>query len=203
MIDQLLIKNSQDQVVNSFVKRAATPSDQLWIVNNVFPDDVLKKLQNYLSNSVDLPWESVRGQESLPRLGILWDPDTVIEELYEICAFLTNAVNCAYPEEHKHFWGISIWKDTGGYEIGWHTDNPDIDVAMQIYLFSDGNLGTTFLLNGQEYLIPGIHKSGYIACHSADFKPPHRSQGTVLPGQIRYSLYAVWSRFPKHVANPN
>lgn len=201
MIDQQLILQGQQQIVNAFNTRSTTPSDRLWIINNVLSDDILKKLKEYI-NSVDKSkWETVAGQESLPRGKISWDSDTVIEELHEIYSALTDTINQAYPAPYKHFWGISLWKDTAGYSIDWHTDNPDIDLAIQIYLYGDGTLGTTFLINSQEFNVPGDHNSGYVAYHSDQPKPLHRSQRTVPVGQVRYSLYAVWSRCAKYVAN--
>jgi hypothetical protein len=201
MIDQQLITLAQAQSVNAFMQRTATPSDQLWTVDSVFPESLLQSLQNYLVQADTGSWESVPEQKSWSRLKISWESDTVVEELHNTCEGLTEAVNSVYPGQHKYFWGISIWKDTAGYEIGWHTDNPDIDVAMQIYLFGDGKLGTTFLINEQEFVVPGVHNSGYVACYSDRPRLSHRSQGTVPAGQIRYSLYVIWSRFPKHDPN--
>ena len=197
MIDHQLIKNGEQHIIDSFNMLTPTTSDRLYIINNVFTEDALKKLRQYISTVADTKWESVEGQELRPRQKISWDPDTIIEELYEICASAADIITRVYQTPPQNFWGISLWKDTAGYSVDWHTDNPNIDIAMQVYLYGNGTMGTIFLIDGQEFVIPGNHNSGYISNHSSQEKLLHRSQCTVPPDQIRYSLYAIWSRFPK------
>lgn len=200
MIDQSLIEQSMLHIRASFF-RMESKSSNLWRMQDVFPPELIEKLKTYISQVPESKWSKVEYQESMPRLRITWDQDTVIEELHEICSGLTPEINQKFGRQHKHFWGVSVWQDNPGYSIDWHTDNPDIDVAIQIYLYDPSGMGTVFIVDDQECLISGEHNTGYLAHHSDLPRLLHRSQGAVPMDKLRYSIYAVWSRFPKKIAD--
>lgn len=201
MIDLILIDKNTSHVKDCIVNRQPTTSSYLFILRNVLQEKILHKLRKYLDTVDDSKWQTVPGQERLPRRSISWDSDTVVEELHEIFQSLTPTINTLFPDIPKNFWGISIWKDQPGYEIDWHTDNPDIDVAMQIYVFNNLGSGTIFRLSDNDIVVPSASNTGYLVCHTEDNKIPHRSESIIPDGVVRYSLYAVWSRFPKHSPN--
>lgn len=201
MIDQDLIENNKKHLASCISNRLSTPIADLYQITDVLDTAILQKLNQYVCSVSDDKWQTVEGQETLPRQKISWDFDTVIEELHEIFDSATDLINEMFPDVHKHFWGISIWKDQAGYEIDWHTDNPDIDVAMQIYLYTLPGVGTIFGSQSAPILISSEHNSGYLIRHDRIDKISHRSESVVPAGTTRYSLYAVWSRIPKHVAD--
>jgi hypothetical protein len=201
MINLDLINKNISHVKNSIINRQSTTSSYLLILKDVLQQEILDKLKKYLDTVDNRKWQTVEGQENSPRQRISWDGDTVIEELHEIFQSLTEEINLIFPGVRKNFWGISIWKDSPGYKIDWHTDNPDIDVAMQIYIFNDPGLGTIFRLIDGDIVVPSESNTGYLVCHTGDNKIPHRTENIIPDGIVRYSLYAVWSRFPKHTAD--
>jgi hypothetical protein len=198
MIDQRLIDTNQIHLSKSLDTKINTNAENLFVISDALDATVLEKLWQYVSSVPDHFWQKVEKQESRPRFRISWDPDTVIEELHEIFNAVTPKINRIFSGPPKNFWGVSVWKDLPGYELGWHTDNADIDVAVQIYLYVNAGLGTVFISEEEPLLISSNHNSGYMVLHTGDNKMPHRTQNIIPEGIIRYSLYAVWSRLPKH-----
>lgn len=201
MLDRDLIDKNICSVKNSLESRIATDLEDLFLISQVLDADLLNKLQKYLTEIPQTQWGCVPGQEHRPRRSISWDFDTVIEELHETFNLVTPDINRMFPEPYKYFWGISIWRDGPGYDIEWHRDNPDIDIAMQVYLYGQPGLGTVFRQHDREILAPSQHNAGYLIRQDPIYKIPHRSQGTVPMDTVRYSLYMVWSRFPKQTTN--
>jgi len=203
MIDQNLIEKNKKKLASSVSSRTTTTISSLYQIQDVLDPEILDKLSAYLKSVSADRWQTVEGQENTPRQKISWDADTVIEELHDIFQSLTEEINLLFPDVYKNFWGISLWKDSPGYKIDWHTDNPDIDAAMQIYLYTNLGSGTVFGSENDPILIPSEHNSGYLIKQDGKDKISHRSEKSVPEGTIRYSLYAVWSRFSKHLTDAN
>lgn len=201
MIDQVLIDRNIDSLLSSIEHRTAVSSPYLFSISNIFDMTMIEKLKTYLDTCPSHLWTTVENQEMRARKKITWHTDTVIEELHNVFDSSTETINAIFDTSNKFFWGISIWKDSPGYYIDWHTDNSDIDIAIQVYLYTDVGLGTVFKINQDEVTVPSVHNSAYLICHGDHNKLLHRSESTVPVGCERYSLYAVWSRFPKHVSN--
>jgi hypothetical protein len=201
MIDQNLIEKNKKNLASSVSARTTTPISSLYRIQDVLDPLILDKLDVYLRSVPADRWQTVEGQENTPRQKISWDGDTVIEELHEIFQSLTEEINLLFPDNRKNFWGISIWKDSPGYKINWHTDNPDIDAAMQVYLYTNPGSGTVFGSENDPVLMPSEHNSGYLIKQDSIDKVPHRSENLVPERTTRYSLYAVWSRIAKKDAN--
>lgn len=198
MIDQSSIRLNSQKLQDSLEKREDTALENLYVVRDVLGNDIVEKLRHYLLSDQDLKWQIVSGQENKPRYRISWDFDTVIEELHEVFENATSKINEIFPGVDKNFWGISLWKDQPEYRLKWHTDNPDIDVAIQLYLYTDVGYGTEFKLDDTTVIVDSHHNTGYFVCYSGGHQIPHQTQSTVPEGMTRYSLYAIWSRFPKH-----
>lgn len=197
MIDDDLISRNKAKVRACLDSRKSIISGSLFALDSVLDDDILTKIKIYLDRD-SLEWHDVETQVGLPRKKITWDSDTVIEELHEIFSSLTQSVNHIFPGKQKHFWGISLWKDSAGYYLPWHIDNPELDVAMQIYLFDQTDTGTVFKYDDSELLIESNHNTGYLVKNSPD-PIYHKTQRPVPAGIDRYSLYVIWSRLPKHM----
>lgn len=202
MIDQQLIDRGIAHARVSLSRAVSTPCEWLLRVEDFLPCEILSKVDKFAKHPSAQAWLQVENQEHMPRDRVSWASDTVIEELHEIHAALTPDINRLFPLPIKHFWGVSLWRDSGGYDISWHRDNPDIDVAIQIYLSATGPApGTDFEINGSIYPIDFVTNCGYISCNSFDRGLPHCTAFPVPNNTMRYSLYAVWSRFPKKAAN--
>lgn len=201
MIDQVSITVNSARILERIQQRTPTRYYGLCQIHDILDFKILSRLESYLSEVADSCWQTVSVQANKPRFKISWDADTVVEELHDIFSSTTKLINEIFPENVKYFWGISIWKDLPGYEIGWHTDNPDIDVAVQVYLFGQPGLGTVFKFESDKLLISSMHNSGYLVLNTGDQNLLHCTENVVPDGIIRYSLYAVWSRFPKAGTN--
>lgn len=201
MIDQDLIQQITYNSQQALVDAAPSPSPYLWVLENFLPSTALDKLRQF-ADSPDNEWTQVERQYALPRHRISWCSDSIIEELHDALLLLTPMLNHKFPDPVKHFWGISLWRDQPGYDLSWHTDNSDIDVAIQVYLFGNSELpGTDFEISDSIYSVPFSHNCGYLSCNSHGLGLSHRIACPVPSNAVRYSLYAVWSRFPKHIAN--
>ena len=201
MIDLDLIHKGIVQAQQNIIAAAQSALPRLIKVSDVFPTETIEKIRALIDQQ-DLPWTDANRQETLPRRQISWLPESVLEEIYETCHGLTPTINEIYPDTEKFFWGCTLWQDQAGYHLDWHTDNPDIDVSMQIYLFSTGAApGTEFAIDNKAHLVPFIVNSGYISHNSGNDRLLHRVEYAVPTDTVRYSLYAVWSRIPKHMTN--
>jgi hypothetical protein len=130
--------------------------------------------------------------DKTPRYKLAWDPESVIEETYEICQALTPVLAEIYSEALKKFDGIIIWRDHPGYDIEWHTDNPVISTSLHVYISgSERNPGTEFKTRDTSLVLPFKINTGYI-CRRTSPGPVHRVAHPVPDGEVRYSLFAIW-----------
>lgn len=201
MIDQKLIEQASQHLARAIQDKHSTSCQDLFLITHVIDQLSLDKLQIYLSTVDENKWQNVQGTSNYRRQRISWDNDTIVEELHDAFALLTPQINDIFPACIKNFWGISIWKDSPGYTIGWHTDDPDIDTAMQVYLYTVPGNGTVFGSESDFLIVPSEHNTGYLLEQQQNNRVPHRSERPVPKDITRYSLYAVWSRFPKNSAH--
>jgi hypothetical protein len=90
------------------------------------------------------------------------------------------------------FDGITLWRDQGGYNLDWHTDNPVIHLTMQIYLSGSlDNPGTEFKIDSGSIIAPFVPNTGYFIDQRI-IRPMHRLEHVVPENQTRYSLFALW-----------
>ena len=189
MLDYDLISDSCHCATKAIDHLVPTADPDLWLVNDLFSEAILDKLEQYIDQTTETEWSQVAGQEHLPRHKITWQADSVIEELHTVCDSLTEQL-CERFNRALRFNGLQIWRDTEGYYFGRHTDDPKIDTSLQIYVFDAPSVcGTTFFVNGAELVLGFFHNTGYL-CTSHNL--PHCTTTAVPPGTVRYSLYAHW-----------
>jgi len=199
MIDYNLITQNIKHASNAFFNLISTPSPCLFLIENVFTDELLSKLKKYVNNDQLLPWEVVENQQTLNRRKITWHQDTVIEEIHNVFSELTDLVNDKFPIPKKNFLGTSLWKDADGYTMSWHTDNPIIDVSIQVYLFNTAlpKSGTVFKINNTDFLVPYVSNSGYVCIQTSEPNILHKPATVTSPEEVRYSIYSIWSKSTK------
>jgi hypothetical protein len=194
MIDQQLIDEIASSVIHA-LNNKKTVSNSLCTLENVLPESACKKLWDYIQIADN--WQLIEDKfYQNNRKKIVWDSDTIIEELH--CAFeqATEKINQIFQSDQKqNFIGIAVWKDSEEYSIGWHTDNPLLSSALQIYLFDTcpSECGTTFKINNVDIDLPFVHNTAYLADHNMDNKLLHKTTQPTPTGIKRYSLYASWS----------
>ena len=197
MLDYQLIQSNSKTAAQAIAALWPTPTPDLWHIQNFCDEAAWVKLRQYIATLDESAWQSVPWQEDLPRRKISWETDSIVEELHEICDNNTQLISQRFGMP-LHFHGIQIWRDSEGYQIQEHTDNPVIDVAVQIYLFdAPSHCGTTFFVTAGDtitYVIPHYHNTGYV---SVNHSVPHCSTMAVPAGVLRYSFYAHWSQLPK------
>lgn len=197
MLDYQLIQNNSEIAAQALNSLWPTPTPDLWHIQKFCSEDAWTKLKQYIHSVDESAWQPVPWQENRPRHKITWEMDSIIEELHEVCDNNTQLISQKF-DMPLHFHGIQIWRDSEGYLIEEHTDNPVIDVAVQIYLFdAPSECGTTFFVTAGDtitYVIPHYHNTGYV---SVNHSVPHCSTRAVPAGLLRYSFYAHWSRLPK------
>lgn len=191
-LDFNLIDQALDWSVQQLQRRQTTSNSALAFLDDFLLPDLLHKLDQRLM--LPLAWvnETIEdGSHIYPnRQKINWESESVIEELHTVFELLTPEVNKIFQRNNK-FLCINIWKDSPGYQIGKHTDNSAIDVAIQIYLDSgDSALGTEFYLENQTVQARYFRNSGYIMDNQAQI--PHSMQGNIPQNHHRLSVYAIW-----------
>jgi hypothetical protein len=198
MIDSQLIEQSSQSIQCAIDLRQATEFDSVYRVKDVLDPAMIDKLKSYIDTVDPHRWQTVPGQEHNNRRAIVWQADTVIEELHEAFARATPAINVLFGSQTLNFIGIQLWTDGEGYDTGLHQDNETIDVSCQVYLFDqDPALGTKFVRGDQQVTIPYINNTGYLMLNNRDSTLLHGTSLATPAGVTRYSTYAVWSRSVK------
>lgn len=193
-LDFSLIKQSTEYSISQIDKRISTECPYVFLLENFLDPLLIEKLYKYITTADN--WVEQEdyhpGDYQNNRLKINWESDTVIEEAHVVFENLTDAINQIYKRNNK-FVGINLWKDINGYQIPRHADNPDIDIAMQIYLNSEqGNLGTKFEYQDVTIETPYSQNCGYIMDNEG--KIIHYFDSAIPPNYVRYSIYAIWTK---------
>jgi hypothetical protein len=195
MIDQNLIDENIITLTNA-LKNNTSVTDQIKIVKNAFNQSLMSKLQEYFDENYNSNlWrpESTRRDQVGDRFNISWDPESVIEELNEVCQKITPVVSEIFSDGQKKFKGLVIWRDHPGYYFGWHQDGPDIEVSLQFYLSGSArNPGTEYNIHGNIVVLPFAPNTGYFVNHGVGEQHWHKIVCPVPEGEIRYSLFALW-----------
>ncbi len=104
---------------------------------------------------------------------------------------LTPHVKHIFKKPRLYFGGITMWQDRQKYYIQKHTDNPIIEIAIQIYLTdNEPRLPTTFIVDDKDIIPDYKVNAGYIMDNSKQIL--HYMWPPIPQGQIRNSLYAFW-----------
>lgn len=194
MIDQQLIDEIASSVIHS-LNNKKTVSNSLYTLENVLPESACKKLWDYIQTADN--WQLIEGKfYHNNRKKIVWDSDTIIEELHSGFEQATAKINQIFQSDQVHnYIGIALWEDSADYFIDWHTDNPLLSSAMQIYLFDTcpEQCGTTFKVDNIDVDLPFVHNTAYIVDHNIENKLLHKTTASTPAGIKRYSLYVSWS----------
>lgn len=192
MIDQDVIRLASAHSLRQLDSRCTIQPHALYRLDNFLDPLLISRVLNYITNN-DIRWEEDTSQPGVNRKKINWEFDTPIEELYNTMNLLTDSINQIFNRDNK-FLGITVWKDEIGYKIKKHTDNPVIDIAMQIYLTADPAIdaGTTFIVDNEHIQLPYKENVGYLMDNTANIE--HYMTGNIPNRHVRYSLYAIWSR---------
>lgn len=195
MLDFELINLSYDHAATQLDRKTNTGIPGLYVIENFLPISLLEKLTTFIQVENNWLAETVEsGDTPYPkRMKLNWVPDSVIEETHILLEKLTGKLNKEFQRNNK-FMGLSIWKDYTGYSISKHTDNPVIDIALQVYLNSNStlHLGTDFEYKNQKFSVKYDMNTGYIMDNTK--KITHSMQTKVPANYVRYSLYAIWTR---------
>lgn len=189
-IDTNLVNLSTVHSQHCLQKRSATPSTDLWFLQNFIYPELLQKLVGYVTTSTNLNWHPLKGQEKKNRAEVNWEPESVIEEVHMVYDNLTLDLSLLFGRNLK-FNGIAVWKDGPGYMFSCHQDADCINVAIQIYLV-DGprELHTKFYF--QDQILESTYQKNYGYCMDNINKLPHGIETPVPENHVRYSLYASW-----------
>lgn len=198
MIDFVLVETGKQILSGSLEQTEKICDPYLFAVKNCLPESCLQKIKQYVTGEPLSAWQSVSGQESLNRKALTWQADSIVEELHMICESATGQI-CRKFKTPLNFHGIQIWQDGPGYHIAEHTDNLDINVSLQIYLFGvSTDVGTSFRLpDGRWHEICFETNNGYLLLNDHRCLIAHKSTSQVPDNSLRYSVYAVWGKRPK------
>ena len=120
MIDQNLINQIYFSLADA-LKNGSVISPQVKFIKNAFDQDILCKLQEYVTNHYQSDfWKfetNAHGvpMEETPRYKLEWDPESVVEEVHEVCNLITPMLQELYTCPEIIFNGITLWRDHPGY----------------------------------------------------------------------------------------
>jgi hypothetical protein len=192
-----LIKQATAYSLERLNYRIPTPSSKLHFLESFIDPELSNKLLSFIQTD-DILWSPEKDQNYQTRGKLNWVFDSVIEEAHIVLENLTDKINELYQRE-VYFQGISVWRDIYPYTIETHRDNPEINIAVQIYLSGNGSeLGTKFNYDNQVIQTPYTKDSGYIQDNTDD-RTNHYFDSTIPPDHTRYSLYAIWGKHKKSV----
>ena len=150
-----------------------------------FDNNILKELENL----DELEVAKLEKQHNLPRNRIDYS-ETLMKKLkiFFSNSKITKALEIKFNTPLQ-FESVDIWLDGGGYILPPHTDDQRIKLALQIYLGTETNVGTS-LFDGDNNVIKTFHyrfDSGYALLNNA--VSLHGTEGTVAENNPRRSLY--------------
>jgi len=150
-----------------------------------FGNNILKELENL----EELEVAKLEKQHSLPRNRIDYS-ETLMKKLkiFFSNSKITKALEIKFNTPLQ-FESVDIWLDGGGYILPPHTDDQRIKLALQIYLGTETNVGTS-LFDGDNNVIKTFRyrfDSGYALLNNA--VSLHGTEGTVAENNPRRSLY--------------
>ena len=196
MIDQDLINKASQWAISAVNNCQSTQIDDLCMISNLLDAEIADKLKRYIVDGHG-QWETMHAKH---RRAIHWHEDSVIEELHNVIDSLTPVLKQKFHHSELNFLGMQIWNDTAEHGMDWHTDNPIITVALQLYLFDQApqDCGTTFKNQTHKIEFPYIHNHGYLINTN---QPPgvlHKISKITPANVNRYLLYCVWSKIKKN-----
>ena len=150
-----------------------------------FGNNILKELENL----DELEVAKLEKQHNLPRNRIDYS-ETLMKKLkiFFSNSKITKALEIKFNTPLQ-FESVDIWLDGGGYILPPHTDDQRIKLALQIYLGTETNVGTS-LFDGDNNVIKTFRyrfDSGYALLNNA--VSLHGTEGTVAENNPRRSLY--------------
>lgn len=168
----------------SLSKKNSTYDPTLATLSNFFQQNFIDDLIKFLEEFKD--WKKTN---NLFRFQLTWESNTIIEEAHIIFEELTITVE-KFVNRKLKFNGLCIWKDFENYAIPTHSDNPKIEVALQIYLQGPRSSGTEFIVNGTTLKLDFTANSGYIMDNRSQLL--HKMINPLKKDEIRYTIYASW-----------
>ena len=137
---QIKISTKHTQSVLKHIKKI----DGVHLVTGFFDQDLLDKLLEYCQTTTSWqPIYNLKQKEIECRKKIAWEDDSVVEVVHTVLQNVTPQLESIFNKQLK-FNGIDLWKDTKGYTINRHTDNPIFNVSLQIYIDNLPHLVTVF-----------------------------------------------------------
>ena len=192
MIDQDLIK-SGSMHLKSMLASLSTDHNGLILIEDVFTDQIIEKLLKFCIAADD--WEPQLTADNKTvvanREKISWRYDCIVEETHTILENVTPEISRLIKRDNLVFGGVNLWKDTEGYTIKRHTDNPVIQTSLQVYIQNLPTLSTIFEYDGNLVHTNPNSNAGYISDNLIGI--PHWLPNAVPAEFNRYSLHAIWT----------
>jgi len=162
----------------------------LFLVENLFPDDLLAKLSSV--SLLDLPYKKETWQEEYSRRRL--QSNIVFLELENFIKSNLQYIN-DYTGMQATTCATGFWLDEPGFTMNSHVDNSNVYASMQIYLLGINSPGTRFnnKTGSKRYCFNFIPNTGYLMINNPD--QYHEVAGTVPDFTYRLCSY-TWF-FPK------
>jgi hypothetical protein len=189
MLDNELIKSGTTHTLH-VLNNLSNLQNSVTVVKNFFNQAMLDQLLEFCETTKNWKdaYDTVGGVINY-RKKISWETDNIVEVSHTVLENVTPQISKMFNKDLK-FNGIDLWKDSTGYNIARHTDNPEFNASLQVYIKNLPYLSTVFEHNGITVTdtSPG---SGYLADNTVGI--PHWLDGVVPENYNRFSLHATWT----------
>jgi hypothetical protein len=179
--------NHINQHLANCLKNRQTVTPGLCFVKDFLPQELLAELLNYINTTNDWKPYNVPSQKNRNVI----QGSELLARLYPYFDRITPQIKYIFRKPKLILEGITLWQDKYKYYISKHTDNPEIEVAIQIYLSNNSYpLATTFVIEGQDVQPEYQVNSGYIMDNAASIT--HYLWPPVPQEELRHSLHIIW-----------
>ena len=115
----------------------------LFAVKDLISDELMEKISKV--ELMDIPFTAMEWQEDWARrkLHNWYTPNSIFEQIEEELNSQSETIGKAIGRTVKEITTI-FWLDLPGFTVIPHIDNPEVDVAFQLYLKDCDNIGTVF-----------------------------------------------------------
>jgi hypothetical protein len=175
--------------VSKSLQNRQNVADGLCFLDNFLSQEYLDKILEFAQTTDKWePYKVAHQQNRFIILGQEWD---FLNILQQACIQITPQLKNIFKKPELYFGGITLWQDRHKYYIAKHTDNPEIEVAIQIYL-SDNSipLPTVFVVGDQDIAANYKINAGYLIDNSKEIV--HYLWPPIPQGEIRTSLHLTW-----------
>ena len=161
----------------------------LCFIEDFLPAEDLETLQKFANESTE--WEPYDIENQKNRSILRPNNWEYFSTFTKSFMKLTPQLKHIFKKPALYYGGFSLWRDQHKYFIAKHTDNPVIEIGLQVYLNDNSiPLPTTFVVDGVDVRANYKINAGYVMDNSEHLE--HFFWPPIPKDETRHSLYIFW-----------